>query len=197
MSTADKRLSWMLCTTSFHGSFRMSELLSRKSRSFDPNFTLLNSAITSDNFCFNNSYVSILTVKVKSPKSGNANTVDVVDIFPTCTDLCPVRAFSKWSKCCSNNAPYLPAFRLDSGHSLTSKCLNKQLINWLSQYLDYDLAYVSRHSFRAGIPSILGALGFDDHDIKLVGRWSSSAFQTYLKLPRTKGLAMATAIGGL
>ena len=197
MSKADKRLFWMLCTISFHGSFRMSELLSRKSTSFDPNYTLLNSDISSCNIHVNNSNINIVTVTVKSPKTGNANSIDVIDIFPTCTDLCPVRAFSKWRKCCSVSSPDLPAFRLGSGHSLTSKCLNKQLKIWLSPYLNFNIGYVSGHSFRAGIPSVLGALGFNDHDIKLVGRWSSRAFQTYLKLPRTKRLAMATAIGGL
>ena len=197
MSKADKRLFWLLCTTGFHGSFRMSELLSRKSSSFDPNFTLLNSDISICNIPINNSYTDIVTVLVKSPKSGNASSVDIVDIFPTRTDLCPVRAFSKWRKCQTFLSANLPAFRLDSGHSLTSKCLNKQLKIWLSPYINFNIGYVSGHSFRAGIPSVLGSLGFDDHDIKQVGRWSSRAFQTYLKLPRTKRLAMATAIGGL
>jgi hypothetical protein len=39
--------------------------------------------------------------------------------------------------------------------------------------------------------SMLGALGYDDDDVKAVGRWSSRAFEEYLMLPRTKRIAMA------
>ena len=47
------------------------------------------------------------------------------------------------------------------------------------------------HSFRIGMASMLGALGYDDDDVKAVGRWSSRAFEEYLMLPRTKRIAMA------
>ena len=160
MSKADKRLFWMLCTAGFHGSFGMSELFSRKSASFDSNFTLLilNSDITLCYIPINNSNINIVTVTVKSPKSDNASTVNVVDIFPTCTDLCPVKAFTKWRKGCAILCPNLHAFRLDSGHSLNSKCLNKQLKIWLYPYLNYDIGYVSGHSLEPEYHLFLGLL---------------------------------------
>ena len=53
------------------------------------------------------------------------------------------------------------------------------------------------HSFRAGMASLLGTLGYTDEDIQAVGRWSSRAFLAYLKLPRTQRLTMAKKIGEL
>jgi hypothetical protein len=41
---------------------------------------------------------------------------------------------------------------------------------------------------------MMGALGYDDNDVKAVGRWSSRAFEEYLLLPRTKRMAIAKKI---
>ena len=197
ISKLDKRLFWFVSTLAFHGSFRMGELLCKNSSSFDPLVTLLGRDINLKQTRINNSVVNILSVSVKSPKTGKPNSITIVDVFPTNNDLCPIQAFIKWSTCSPRFDKSFPAFRLSSGLPLTSKILNVQLKTWLAKYLDFNVGYISGHSFRAGIPSILGSLGFEDHDIKQVGRWSSAAFQVYLKLPRTKRLAMAQAIGGL
>ena len=197
LSKLDKRLTWLLCTLAFHGSFRIIELLSKTKRTFDPDFCLLGNDVTLKPFIHNNSSISILSITVKSPKAGRPHTLDIVDVFPTNTDLCPVKAYIALVK--SNPTPdkTLPFFTLADGSPYSSPEFNSHLKLWLSKYIDPSFGYISGHSFRAGIPSILGNLGFIDSDIKLVGRWSSNAFQTYLKLPRTRRLAMAKAIGGL
>ena len=41
----------------------------------------------------------------------------------------------------------------------------------------------------------MGKMGYTDAEIKAVGRWSSNAFETYMKLPRTKRSKMARDIG--
>jgi hypothetical protein len=38
---------------------------------------------------------------------------------------------------------------------------------------------------------MMAVLGYSDTDIKAMGRWSSNAFQTYVRLPRTKRIEMA------
>jgi len=83
-SKLDKRLTWLLCTLAFHGSFRIIELLSKTKRTFD---------VTLKPFIHNNSSISILSITVKSPKAGRPHTLDIVDVFPTNTDLCPVKAY--------------------------------------------------------------------------------------------------------
>ena len=56
---------------------------------------------------------------------------------------------------------------------------------------------MTSHSFRAGIASLMGVLGYSDDQIMAIGRWSSSAFERYLKLPRTKRAQMAKELGKL
>ena len=50
---------------------------------------------------------------------------------------------------------------------------------------------ISAHSFRSGAASMMANLGYSDKDVKAVGRWSSRAFEIYVKLPRTKRMEAA------
>jgi hypothetical protein len=88
-------------------------------------------------------------------------------------------------------------FRREDGSAFTGRRLNETLKKLLHGHLDYDQGRIWTHSFRSGIPSMLGAAGFSDSDIMAVGRWSSRAFECYLKLARTKRKQMARAIAGL
>ena len=67
------------------------------------------------------------------------------------------------------------------------KLLGKHLVGYKRK--------VTSHSFRAGLASLMGKLGYSDDDIMAVGRWSSRSFEAYMKLPRTKRLMMAKKIG--
>jgi hypothetical protein len=38
---------------------------------------------------------------------------------------------------------------------------------------------------------MMAVMGYADSDIKAMGRWSSRAFKSYIRLPRTKWMEMA------
>ena len=189
----DARLFWFLCSLAFHGAFRMGELLNKSPISFDPSYCLLRNQVS-----FNSvNTTRFLEVSLASTKT-SANKPTVVDVFPTNNDLCPIRAYSKWLKVTiPDSSPNKPLFRLSCGKLLTPEALNKKLKVWLNPHLDFTVCKVSGHSFRAGLVSVLGGIGFDDADLKKVGRWSSRAYELYIKLPRTKRRAMAVAMGNL
>ena len=191
----DKRLLWLICTLAFHGFFRIGELLTKSPVSFDPSYTLLCGDIGVNVTYIDNVPVKLLEVTLKHSKCSKNKSV-VIDIYPTNSDLCPVRAYSKWSNT-RVGSPRLPAFRLSSGKSLTPYNFNSKLRVWLKDYIDFSVCSVTGHSFRAGIPSILATMGFPDKDIQAAGRWSSRAFELYCKLPRTKRIAMSRALGNL
>ena len=67
----------------------------------------------------------------------------------------------------------------------------------LSPYIDYSKKKISTHSFRGGMATLLGQLGFADEEIQAMGRWSSRAFEAYLKLPRTKRACMAKKMANI
>lgn len=191
----DKRLFWFLCVLAFHGAFRMGELLTRHPNHFDPNFALLGQHISSNPTKINGVRSSFLIITLSSSKCCPTSPT-VIDVYPTGSDICPIRAYSKLIDL-RRLQPNLPAFRLNSGKNLTPSLFNKKLKSWLTGVIDPSSCSVSGHSFRAGIPTILATMGYSNTDIKSVGRWSSRAFLLYTKLPRTKRVAMAQALGNL
>jgi hypothetical protein len=56
----------------------------------------------------------------------------------------------------------------------------------LGPFTDPTIGFFGTHSFRIGIASMLGQIGFEDQEIMATGRWSSRVFERYLKLARTK-----------
>ena len=163
--------------------------------SFDPAFTLLSKDIFLNVTHVNNVPIKFIEINLNSSKTSMTKAV-VLDVYPTNNDLCPVRAYIKWSSSHSSTNN-LPAFRLNSGKSLTPNLFNSKLRFWLRDHIDYSKVSVSGHSFRAGIPTILATMGFADKDLQAAGRWSSRAFEAYIKLPRTKRISMAKALGNL
>jgi hypothetical protein len=90
--------------------------------------------------------------------------------------------------------PGQPAFRWRNGSPLTQNEFRDILDSRLTGYIENPSDVFCTHSFRIGVASMLGSLGYDDEDIQAVGRWSSRAFEEYLRLPRTKRIAMAKKI---
>ena len=187
----DMRILWLLCTLAFHGSFRMGELLQKSTKVYDPVFTLLKRDVVLSPLPDQTN--SSLEILLKSSKTSLRQNV-LVDVYPTNNDICPIKAYIRWAKCSTTNKAS-PLFRFSSGKLITPAFLNDHLKIWLD--MENSFGRFSCHSFRAGLPSILGSLGFDNSDLKAVGRWSSRAYELYTKLPRTKRRAIAQALGTL
>ena len=97
--------------------------------------------------------------------------------------------------------PDLPVFRRESGALLTPSEFNACLKEMLSDKISYSEGYVTSHSFRAGLASIMARLGYDNSQIMIQGRWRSDAFLRYLKLGRatrlTDQFSLASKISGV
>ena len=184
----DKCTIWTVATLLFHGAFRGGELLCRQKSEFDPAFTLLRQDImvTADS---TKQGLETVQVKLKAPKERKDNRAVIVDVFQSDTCICPVRAVKKWQAATAGFQADQPAFRLADGSPLTTNFFNKVLEQRLAGYLD-DYK-ISAHSFRSGAASMMANLGYSDKDVKAVGRWSSRAFELYVKLPRTKRIEAA------
>lgn len=197
MCREDKRLVWAVSTLAFNGGFRVHELLSKKASSFDPLITLLGRDLTLKKIKINNKKTEILQVLIKSQKSDRIGAQVIVDVYESQGSLCPVKAYKKWKTTCSNSSSKKPAFMDSKGKPLTGKKFNLILKSCLAKHTAHTGRKVTSHSFRSGIASLMGQLGYGDQEIMAIGRWSSRAFEDYLKLPRTKRLEMAKKIGNL
>ena len=192
-----KRLLWAVATILFNGAFRIHELLSRTERQFDPCFTLMNSDIKIKTIRINNSTTKVIQIRVKSPKTDRIGADTIVDVYESNEPICPVRALEKWLSVTTLRNKNSPYFCDETGKPLTGAKFNTILKLHFSKYINYKVGKITSHSFRAGMASLLGTLGYSDEDIQAVGRWSSRAFLDYIKLPRTHRLAMAKQIGNL
>ena len=181
-----KRLLWALSTLMFFGAFRISELVSTHEATFDPDKTLLGEDIK----LVNTSSGGVLIVTVKCPKECKDGKPTVVDVFESGGNLCPVTAFRKWSNIRKPEVG-LPLFRDGRGTPMTAKKFNNYLRTLLGDQAEERGGTITSHSFRAGITTIMGTMGFDDEEIKVVGRWSSRAFTIYMKGPRTQRAKIA------
>lgn len=193
----DKLLYWTICTIAFMGAFRIHELLSRVEGSYDPSFTLLGRDVNMKTIKVNKKEMRTLTILLKSEKSDRVGKSTIVDVYESGGMFCPVRAFEKWKSATTVFASNLPAFRLDSGKPLTGRKFNTMLKQMLGKHLHYERGRISSHSFRSGMASLMGKLGYTEQEIQAIGRWSSQAYQTYLKLPRTQRMRMARHIGNI
>jgi hypothetical protein len=188
-----KLLLWAVATMAFHGAFRIHELLCRLESEFDPDFALLGKDVKLKEGADG---VLALEVKLKCPKESKSGKVVVVDIFASGGTLCPVKAFTRWQSK-TTKTENMPLFRDNKGVPMTGSKINNYLKFLLSKHVDYKKGKFTGHSFRIGLATTLGTLGFSDADVKEAGRWSSNVHEIYMKLPRRRRLAVAEKISKL
>jgi len=186
----DKKLIWAVATTAFAGAFRIGEILSKHESTFDPDFTLLTRDVS---WSKDEDDKTVVHFSLKCPKESKTAAPTIVDIYQNDGQLCPVKAFLSWYKL-KHRDQSAPLFRFSNGTPLTGAKLNKIMAQCLDPYTDKTIGSFNTHSFRIGLASMLGALGFGDDEVKASGRWSSRAFETYIRLKRTKRAAVGKQI---
>ena len=190
-----KRLVWMICSINFFGCLRVHETLARSETEFDPCFTLLGKDVELKSVNCEGEEVEILQLKLKSPKEDRIGSSVFIDIYETKGLLCPVKAYKKWKGTKPPTDKNMPAFRQENGIPLTGRKLNEILKTCLDPHVPYQAGFVTSHSFRSGMASLMATLGYTTEQVKAVGRWSSNAYERYIKLPRKQRADMAKDIG--
>jgi integrase len=188
-----KLLAWAIATVAFHGAFRIHELLSKTESQFDPDFALLGKDIKLKKMAEGK---RILELTLKCPKENKTGKAVVIDIFETEGALCPIKAYSRWLSRYPQESN-MPAFRDKAGVPVTGAKMNRWLKELLEKHVNYDKARFTGHSFRIGLATTLGTLGFSNDDVKEAGRWSSNAYEVYMTLPRRRRQAVAQKISQL
>ena len=180
MTTFEKLRFWTVCLWGFYGSFRLGELLSTHKKTYDPYTHLL---WKDANFSGNDD----ICIHVKSPKTKTPGG-DMVMLFKfPVKSMCPVTVFQEFQEEARKKGLWnesLPIFRNEDGTAWAKFEFEKELerIMRITGILEDDEKIVC-HSFRAGIPSHLAAMGTPEADgaAKEWGRWRSGAFKTYTK----------------
>jgi len=185
----ERLLIWAVSTIAFFGAFRIHELLCKHESTFDPEQALLWEDMTVTGPMGNRT----LSVKLKCPKERQAGRPTVVDILEVGGPLCPIKAYKRWESREVHRRGE-PMFHWPDGTPLTGRRFNVEVKRLLGSEATTAEGVISSHSFRSALPTILAEIGHSEDDLKRIGRWSSRAYNAYIKGPRTQRLAMAKKI---
>ena len=188
---AMKTLIFAACTTGYYGACRMGELLCKKKNSFDPRFTLTREDISISSTHIFGRDTKFMRFKIKHSKTNKSGTPEIIDIYETGNDSCPIKAIEKHLKATKNIPSDQPLFCDEKGVPLLEGNLNKVLDTLLKRHLAGTGGTITCHSFRCGLITLFASLGHGAKMLKEVGRWSSRAHEIYIKLGRSNRAEMA------
>ena len=95
--------------------------------------------------------------------------------------LCPAKILTDYLRI-AHLSPCSSLFAWSSGNPLCRATLTNG-IKWLAAATGINERLYSSHSFRIGAATTASAAGLPDSLIKTMGRWSSDAYQTYIRTP--------------
>ena len=108
--------------------------------------------------------------------------------------LCAINAGLKYESVMTTTDTAQPFATTRDGKGYTGRIFNQDLKHLLLGKLDLSLGPLTSHSFRSGLATMMAKAGCSDKDIQLTGRWTSTAFKSYVKTARLKRAALAASI---
>ena len=177
-SSPQDKCMWAAMTVAFFGCFRASELTVPARSPYNHTLHISNADVhprIAD---------KSVTIQVKHSKTDKLNKGFSVIVgcsgFIVCGH-CALLDFLAWKQLHSSTLPTDPFFILD-GKALCKDVFvnNTRIYLALLGFCSKDF---SGHSFRAGSATTAAAAGLADWEIKLLGRWTSEAYQSYIRAP--------------
>ena len=182
-----RKMLWAACCLLYAGSLRSCELLSPSKCSFDPTTTLRRCDLEVVKEMVGMKKVKYLRLSIKNPKEYRRAGTVTVEILPCDGQFfCPVAAVSDYLKATPGYPRSMPLLKTESS-LLSRDWLNSILKSCLDPVLDYGV--IRTHSFRAGLTTALAKAGVSDNVLQSLGRWHSSAYNTYIKMGRSLRLS--------
>ena len=171
MQNADHVMFWAACCVAFFGFLRVSEFTTNSPFDGSKHLTLADIAVdTSVNPC-------MIRLTIKSSKCDQFHQGSAVYIGRAHPPICAISTMLSYLHL-RGSAPG-PLFRWSGGPPLTARDVNTHLRSILAR-ASIQGRY-SSHSFRIGAATAAAAAGIPDHLIKVMGRWSSTAYQRYIR----------------
>ena len=188
----EKIMAWAASSLAFFGAFRMSELLCKNEYEYSTCDNLLKKDVK---VCKPDSTgKESVSIRIRNGKTSKG-AEELVTVYATYDACCPVSAVKKLQVLNKDLPNDAPAFCSKQGKNFTCKRLNVILELLTSDH--FDSGKISNHSFRAGLISYFARLGHSEIDLKTIGRWSSRAYQHYIKLGRAKRHEMTVAASNI
>ena len=171
----DHCMFWAACTLGYFGFLRSAEFTVPSWASFSPSVHLGVQDLAVDS----STAPSCIRVTIKASKTDPFRKGCSIHIGLGKYPLCAVHALLAYLAIRGDGPG--PLFLCQNGQPLSRTLLT----NWLRQIMASAgiSGNFSSHSFRIGAATVAGRNGIPDHLIQELGRWKSSAFQSYIRTP--------------
>ena len=171
----DHIMFWAACTLGYFGFLQSAEFTVPNLASFSSSVHLTVQNIALDS----TSSPSCMRVRIKASKTDQFRKGCYIHIGFGSAPLCAIHAVMSYLAT-QGNSPG-PLFMLKSGQPLTHAILT----DWLRQIMVASgiEGNFSSHSFRIGAATVAARNGIPDHQIQALGRWTSNAYQLYIRTP--------------
>ena len=188
----DRRMVWLALVWIYCGSLRPSELLAEAEDVTGLGIgtkALRWKSITRKEEKNGGTKEEVVQIRLTAPKTVTTMPVQVVALPAISSVLCPVSAWKAFVKAGKNIQERDDlVFRWSNGKPFTIRELGKFMANWSGQE-----AKATPKDLRAALPSLLARKGVREETLKMLGRWSSSAFNSYIRQGRANSWADAKA----
>ncbi len=174
--TPHKELMWAICCTAFFGFFRLGELLPESKAKINQAVSLMWGDVAVDS----REKPTMIKVHLKRSKCDQFGTGADITMGATGLPLCTVTAILQ----------YIGTRGATPGLFFRKSPTQPVLKPWFVDQLRDMLAAVglprqqyAGHSFRIGAATTAAIAGIEDSTIQTLGRWQSSAYLQYIRLP--------------
>ena len=189
-SNRDIVMLWAAAVTCFFGFFRAGEITIPTASAFDAAVHLA----WGDVACDSMQNPTSIRIYLKRSKCDQFGRGVAVFLGRTGDTLCPVAALLTYVTR-RGDAPG-PFFHLENGAPLTKTLFVARIRDVLREAgISYE--NYSGHSFRIGAATAAARAGIQDSTIQALGRWSSAAFLSYIRTPRSQLAQFSRDIAGI
>jgi len=168
------KMLWGACCLAYFGFLRSSEFTAPSRTSFDPGTHLSLADVAVDS----RSSPKIISITIKQSKTDQLQQGHNIYLGRTGHNICPVKALMSYLAVRGSSPGAL--FVQKNGVALTRQSFSLEL-ETIFRKLQLRYNGFNTHSFRIGAATTAKEAGISDLHIKMLGRWRSDAFQSYVR----------------
>ena len=183
----DTLMVWAPMNTCFFGFLQAGEVCAPSTSTFDPSWHLCVGDLAVDSL----EAPAKIFVTIKASKTDPFREGVTITLGKTDQKLCPLTALLPFVAL--RGAQKGPLFRFADGSFLTRQRFVEEVRQLLTT-AGIDPSPYSGHSFRIGATTTAACAGMDAALIQTLGRWKSSAYQLYIRIPRSSLAAVSKAL---
>ena len=172
----DATMLWAACCMGFFGFMRCGEFTVASQAAYDSNKHLSAADVAVDSHV-NPTMLAVTLKQSKTDQFGNGVTIY---LCLTKGSICPVTAILQYLAIRPPTEG--PLFITEQGSPLTKQLFIRRIREALHQ-ANIDSSHYKGHSFRIGAATTAAVCGLNEGPIKALGRWSSAAYQLYIRIP--------------